>query len=289
MLRHPIALAVALTLTCWSSRAAAQGHEGVAESGMGQGHASISTRDEVSMGLESVPGTGAARLQALGRAVSVQLRVVRECYSTTARARPIVGGVIRLRLTLPETGAPTTAMESDEVHDAELVACIDRALRGISPEGIDRPAAARVVLTLANSASRTAEAGAAAAQQAEQVTVDRSSGSPVARGEAQSVTYEVRGAADASDELVSDAYHVLRSGVAALLDCRRRASRRGRDPSGTTDIALVLTPGRAIAVDVTRTTVADPMLTRCLETKLARVERRPTVRGRATVVVTYDR
>ncbi|MDQ3036664.1 MAG: hypothetical protein M3Y87_30005, partial [Myxococcota bacterium] len=99
---------------------------------------------------------------------------------------------------------------------------------------------------------------------------------PTASGEAPGVTFLVRGAADAQDEHVAEAFRVLRSQIAGMLDCRRRASRRGMDPTGQVDLRMGMRQGRAPEMTVVRSTVRDERAPICLERALERPQRRPT-------------
>ena len=86
------------------------GPGGVAESGMGQGHASVATRSDVSISLESVPGTSGARIAVLGRSVTSAMSQIRACYAQAINRAPGTHGRMRLRLDMPaESGTPNVA------------------------------------------------------------------------------------------------------------------------------------------------------------------------------------
>src|SRR5688500_4080746 len=91
---------------------------------MGQGHAHITTRSDVRMSLESVPGTSATRLQLLGRAVGAGMGAIRECYGSVVEQRPTVTGTLRMRVALAERGAANVDVVSDGPADRELLRCV---------------------------------------------------------------------------------------------------------------------------------------------------------------------
>ncbi|MDQ3035347.1 MAG: hypothetical protein M3Y87_23285, partial [Myxococcota bacterium] len=138
-----------LTVLAFSSTAAAQE--------MGQGSAHITTRSDVRMSLESVPGTSATRLQMLGRAVGAGMGAIRECYGTVVEQRPTVTGTLRMRVALAERGAPEIEVVQDGPSDRELLRCISGVITRQPMADVSRPAGAIVVLEFQN----TAAAGAA--------------------------------------------------------------------------------------------------------------------------------
>jgi hypothetical protein len=274
------ALVAALLLGDLSGSASAQ--EGVAGSGMGQGHASVSTRSDVSVSLESVPGTSGARIAVLGRSVTQNIAEVRRCYAESVSQRPGVHGRLRLRLDMGPSGPGTTSVVEDAVADAPLLTCVRGVLAGLALDASLRPASAIVVLDFDNSAAQGAAAVAERQAEADAVAVSRESGRPEASGDGNMVHFVVRGAPETTDEVVADALRVVRSQVPGLLDCRRRASRRGRSPEGTLTLSLALRPGAAPAATAGASTVADPLAPRCVATSLGQAHRRP-VTGPATV------
>jgi hypothetical protein len=282
----PALLAIA---SAWSSPAAAQGHGGVAGSGMTDGGASITTRANVELSLESAPGTGAARVAAWGRAMGGRMPAIRACYEGVVADRPTVEGTLRMLMTLPEgRGGVRVEVSEDGVNDAPLVRCVRGVLDDVPTDDLHRPSGAYAVMSFSNTASRAAAASAVAAAEADAVTVSREGGVPSVSGEAREgmVRWVVRGAADASDELVSEAHRVVRSQIAGLLDCRRRASRRGMDPTGVLTFSLRLR-GRTITPTVRESTVADTTAGRCVTQRLGRAPHHPAAAGTVELEVTF--
>lgn len=252
---------------------------------MGQGQAHITTRSDVRMSLESVPGTGAARLAALGRAVGGGMGAIRQCYARVIEERPTVTGTLRLRVSLGASGRPEVNVEEDGPSDRELLTCVRNAVIGQSMDGVERPAAAIVVLELSNTAAAGAAETARRADEADEVAVAREEGRAVARGEASGVRFAVRGAEDA---VVAEALRVVRSQIAGMLDCRRRASRRGMDPTGTVTLTMQMRARRAPDLRAGRSTVRDERAPTCLERALERAPRTPESAGRVDVEVEFQ-
>jgi len=242
---------------------------------MGQGEARITTRSDVRMSLESVPGTSAARLSALGRAVGAGMGAIRACYGEVVEQRPAVHGTMRLRVTAPARGALDLEVVEDGPQDRPLLTCI-RGVLGRQPlDGVERPASAVVVLELQNSAAAGAVETARRADEADRIEVRQEGGRPEARGEAPGLRFVVRGASGTSDELVAEGLRVVRSQIAGMLDCRRRASRRGMNPEGQVALSMRMRRGRPPELTVGTSTVHDERAPGCLERALARPHRTP--------------
>lgn len=284
--RLPVPL---LGLWLLAAPAAAQGAGGVAGSGMSDGGAHITTRADVSLSLESAPGTGAARVQAWGVAMGPTMTAIRRCYDEVVAERPTVQGSMRILVSLPASGDITLEVSEDTTSDAALLRCVRRALSATTTTDLHRPSGVFAVLQFTNTAASSAAASAVAAAEADVVDVSHEGGVPSASGEAREglVRWTVRGEADTSDALVADGFRLMRSGIAGLLDCRRRASRRGMDPSGTMVVALRLRAGRAATPTVRSSTVADTTAGRCVSQRLGRAPHEPAESGSVEVEITF--
>lgn len=271
---------VALTMLAPVARA----QPDVAHSGMGQGTASITTETGISLALDSVPGTSAARVQAMGRAVQTRMTTLRGCYHTVVAARPTVTGVIRMQITVAEGSGPATVtVTEDGVHDEQMLTCARTALLALPTDGLARPSSVIAVLTLANSAAEGSAIAAQHASDGDVVDVQHEGDRPTASSEMTDVRFVIRGAPGSSDELLAEGFRVVRSQIAGLLDCRRRASRRRRSPAGTVVLTLTMTAGQPLAVHMDRTTVAAGAETgTCLSERLGRAPRVPAA-GPATL------
>jgi hypothetical protein len=264
---------------------AQEGVGGVAESGMGQGHASVTTRSDVSVSLESVPGTSGPRIAALGRALTAAMPQIRACYAQAIQRVPVTQGRGRLRRDLP--AGVGTVLEDGRLETA-LLRCVGDRLSALPLDASLRPASAIVVLELDSTVAHGAAEVARRQAEADAVSVSRESGRPEASGEGGAVRFAVRADSEAGDELVAEATRVVRSALPGLLDCRRRAGRRGRSPAGTLTFSVVLRGETAPSAAARGATVADPMAPRCVATAISRAHRRPALGGAVELEVSFE-
>jgi hypothetical protein len=276
----------ALALTLFASSAAAQGgHGGVSGSGIGQGEARITSRSDVRLSMESLPGTGSAAMTALGQRVGARMATIRGCYEARVAENPTVTGTLRLRWLLDAQGPARVEIDRDEVGDAPVRTCITRALEGLDASGLARPTRAVVQLQLANTAARAAEQTAERAQEAQQVTLSTDAdGNPTSSGGTTEghVRFTLTGEGAASGPAVAAAHRGVLSVLPGLLDCRRRAGRRGRSPGGELSAVLQVQPGRSPTSRVTASTVPNEQTRTCVSRVLGRIEHRAT-EGRGNV------
>ncbi len=266
MTARTLGASFAFSLTLLASGASAQ-H-------MDQGEARITTETGISLALDSVPGTSAARVQAMGRAVQTRMVAIRGCYHNVVAVRPTVTGVIRMQITVPEGAGPATVtVTEDGVHDAEMLTCARAALLAMPTADVSRPSSVVAVLTLANSAAEGSAIAAQHASEGSEVAVTRVGDRPTATTEMTDVRFVIRGPVGSSDELLAEGYRVVRSQIAGLLDCRRRASRRRRSPAGVVVLTLTMTAGQPLVVHTDRSTVLAPDTGTCLEERLGRAPR----------------
>lgn len=243
---------------------------------MGQGQAQVTTRANVRLSLESVPGTGAARLAHLGRAVGTAMPSVRQCYDRVIADRPGVAGTIRMKIDVDSRGRLGVDVEEDEIGESTLIRCISRVLTAQTVSRDLDGSAGMAVLELDNSAA----AGVTRTEQAREeafhaVEVIQEEGHPVARGIAPGVRFEVSAEAGVRDELVAEAFRVIRSQVAGMLDCRRRASRREMNPEGELRFRMRMRPRHRSELTQRGSTVHDERAPRCMERAFERAHYRP--------------
>lgn len=251
-----LSFALVGSLATFSSAHAQNG--GVGESGMQQGTAQISTRADVTMSLSTMDGTTAARLQAISPQLSEKMSAIRQCYATVSRSRPTVTGTLAVSLVAPPTGTRTNVTASeDHVNDAELVRCTVRALESIRVIAANRPIGLVVHLTFSNSAARGVEE--TEAHRALQTSVELVGSGPDAtvRGHIPTgeISFVARGPSD-NAELRALGTVVL-DHIAGLLDCRRRAGRRGASPEGDITLTFTVQGTRLVRPHVDANTVAD--------------------------------
>lgn len=283
-------LTATLAFSLAPASASAQGHGGVARSGMAQGEARISSRSDVRLSMESMPGTSGASVSALGTRVGQRMAQIRGCYETTVSERPTVTGTLRLRVLLEARGRPNVEVDRDGVNDRELLACVTGALRGIDTSSLQRPTHAVVQLELANSAARGAERAAVRAQEVREVAVEMDGdGNATTTGGTPDghVRFTATGRGRAAAPAVIAAHRVLMTALPGLMDCRRRAGRRGQSPVGELAATLTLRQGRPATSQVGRSTVHETRTRPCVQRVLSRVETPTDGAGRVRVSIRF--
>lgn len=261
---------------------------GVANSGMEQGSGSVSSESDVRLSLETGRGATSEQLAAAGGALSDQIAGVRECYRKACERDPSLVGKLRFRITLGRTGAPRAEIIEGTVSDAPFRTCVTRALRSAALSDVPRPAEIHGSFEFHNTRAagiaqleRDREAQAAAIPVQETPDGFRTSGRTIDGA----VEYAVTGATEALARAVHDD---VRASVAGLLDCRRKASRRDRNPAGTTVLNLRIgANGRGRAREDT-STVEDRGAPRCLSKVIRGTRFGPEARGSSRLTVTFS-
>lgn len=284
---------------CWlalslglATSAAAQGHGGIANSGMTQGEARITSRSDVRLSMESLPGTGRAAVTALGQRVGARMAQIRGCYGQRVELDPTIIGLLRFRFLLEGRGRPRIEIDRDAVEDAELVRCLTRVLEGLDVSGLTRPTRAVIVLQLANTAARGAAEAAERAQRGREVVVTTDpAGNPTSSGGTPDghVRFTVTGRGARSAPAVAAAHRALLTAIPGLMDCRRRAGRQGRSPGGDLSATMQLRAGHPPVSRVTRSTVPNERTRGCVSRVLDRIQHRENEgQGRVRVDIHFE-
>lgn len=282
--------AVVWTVLLWSAGAAAQGSGGVARSGMGQGEASISTRSDVRLGIESGAGTSGQRLQDMVRAVSSKLGEIRQCYGRITAEDPTVVGEIDIDVSLPRRGRVHLETKRDTVDNRTLLRCVTRAIRRASFAGVGRPANVKVKLGFGNTAAAGAEEVARRREEGAEVTVTRDAeGNLQAEGGVPSgeVRFRLTAPASTGAEALAAMQRAVRSEIAGMLDCRRRAGRRGMDPSGEIELRLAVPRRGRARTRTASSSVEDSRAPRCVSRVIARTHFSSEAAGRARLTLRF--
>ncbi len=272
--------------------ALAQSPGGVASSGMGQGEARISARSDVRLSMESMPGTSGARVSALGTRIGARMTQIRTCYTDILAETPTVTGTLRLRVLLEEGNRPPAIeVDRDGTGSAALVRCVSGVLGAIDASQLARPTRAVVQLEMQNTAARGAEAAAERAQEAAQVSVEvdgdgnasSSGGTPDGH-----VRFRVVGQGRESAGAVVAAHRAILSALPGLLDCRRRAGRRGGSSAGEVRVTMSVRDGRVPTSRITRCTVGGARTQPCLNRTFRGIEQRSSGgSGTVTATITF--
>jgi hypothetical protein len=242
--------------------------------------------------MESMPGTSGARVSALGARVGARMTQIRTCYTDVLRETPTVTGTLRLRVLLEEGGgAPTVTVDRDGTSHAPLVRCVTGVLAGIDTAQLQRPTGAIVQLEMQNTAARGAEQAAVRAQEAAQVQVEidgdgnatSSGGTPDGH-----VRFRIVGQGRESAGAVVAAHRAVLTVLPGLLDCRRRASRRGGSSAGEIRVALAIREGRVPTARVAHCTVTGAGTEGCLARTFRGLEQRASGgSGSVTAHITF--
>lgn len=259
---------------------------------MGQGAASITTRSDVRLALESDRGTNNERLQAIGRAVGLKMADVRACYTRAAAADPTVTGELRLRVSLDGArGRPAVEVTTDLLPNDALQNCVLGALRGVDLQGVGRPAAAIVSLEFANSAARGTQAVHDTREQQVAAVGTNAAGQAQAQGTTgeRELSYSVTAVGTGTSATdVAAVQRAITDGLAGLLDCRRRAGRRGASPAGVVTVTAEIGARNMRNAVAASSTVADQNSSHCAERALEQMPMPPGEHtGRVSIVVTY--
>jgi len=253
---------------------------------MGQGEARVSARSDVRMGVESGPGTSGNKLQDMVASITTTLGDIRQCYASVTEERPTVQGDMRIRVLLPRgRGRVELRFEENTPEDRQLTRCIRRRLSRANFGAVARPANVIVALSFTNTAARGIhETRERSSQEAEVNVRRRADGQYTATGGTDEVRYLI---ASDTEERVASVHRGLRTAIAGLLDCRRRAGRRGMDPSGDLKVRLSVPRRGSAQVRTLNVTIHDDRAPNCVSRAVRAHRFAPTAAGRTEVTFTF--
>lgn len=231
-------------------------------------HARISTRSDVKMSIEGAMGTGGARLEALAKHLGGPLGDVKACYAEIVKDHPEVTGTLQVDLALPEKKGVEVALVGQENLNKKMRTCVEKAFKKITGDDVPRPAKARVMLELTNSAATSVQDVRERGEQASRIEVkDGPNGKFMSEGVATQgeVSYRV---VAASKELVEEAHTAVRDTLPSLFDCRRRASKFG-SPEGELVIDATMRAKGNADVNVRSSTVSNERAAPCTDNALS--------------------
>jgi hypothetical protein len=257
---------------------------------MEDGEARVSSRSDVQMQVSSGPATNARRLGELAGVLGGALVPVRRCYAKVLGERPGVQGDLKLSVKVPERGKVQVAITSDTVKDAQVRRCTQAALQKLDYASAPRPSAAFVHYTYTHEAAEGMEAtrGHKGRSGARVTRTDDGVPESIFHTPGGEVRFTVVGAKGDDDERVLAAHAGMRKAVPGLLDCRRRAAKRDQSPEGELHLtALVTRTGRAQS-RVVRSTVKNPIASRCVAATVNRTTFDRAAMGRWTLQVRFS-
>jgi hypothetical protein len=221
-------------------------------------HGRISTRSDVRMSIEGAPGTSGKKLDAMAKNLGTPLGEVKRCYADLVKAHPDVVGTLGVELELREGKGPAVVKVPDAVGKLKPMSkCIDKAFGKLDMAEVPRPAAAKVILELTNSAAAAVDDVRARGDEASRVNVvTKPDGSFEAIGHSiqGELTYRVTSKDKNGAQIVEAVSQKVRDSLPGLFDCRRRASKKD-SPEGDLVFRAKLSPSAAATLDVVSTTV----------------------------------
>ncbi len=241
--------------------------QGVAQSGMGQGQASINVRSDVTLAIKGLRSTTPERLSKLTELVSDKLPALRKCYRELIAKRPTSVGSIGIKITL-EQGDEPPALELKEYGgtDADLTGCVKHVLEHAPLRKLERPVAAAVTLQFENTRAKGEAEMARRREAAAQVNVhERTGGGFEAAWTADDGKVGFTVGSAGSREAVEAVLNTLRTSFAGFADCRRRSEKGGVSPAGALQVELHVQSRGKGSAKVTSSTVSHPRATPCVE------------------------
>lgn len=221
-------------------------------------HGRISTRSDVRMSIEGAPGTSGKKLDGMAKNLGTPLGEVKRCYAEVVKEHPDVVGTLGVELELREGTGPATVKVPDAVGKLKPMGkCIDKAFGKLAMADVPRPAAAKVILELTNSAAAAVDDVRAKEAEASRVSVaSNPDGSFEAKGQSiqGELTYAVKSKDKDGAKIVEAVYQKVRDSLPGLFDCRRRASKKD-SPEGDLVFKVKLSPSASATFDTVSTTV----------------------------------
>lgn len=228
----------------------------------------ITSRSDVKLTIEGVPGTSGSKLQGLAEAMMHPLGDVQRCYADLITEHPEAAGSLALDVQLPREGKLVVNAPGATGPLAPMHKCIDKAIAKIDVALVPRPAGAKVTLELNNSSAGSAAEVRRREESAGEVDIETGDDG-VLHAHGQAVQGQVAFDVSAREKAaVEQTYKLVRDALPGLFDCRRRASKKG-SPAGA--IALRLKAGGVI--DVASSSVPNERAPTCAVAALKRVRK----------------
>ena len=247
----------------------------------------FSARGDVKMNIQTGGGTSVVRVQAMAKGFGKPLGKLKSCYAKLIEVEPGLQGKVNVEVVYPPKGKTRSKITSSDVSK-RLRRCITEAFKGLTFEGVERPASALLELEFTNTVAP--HVGEVEKRQAAAATADIETlpdGTRVSRfksGKGE-VSFEVRARPGSKESLIQAAHQTMINAVPRLLDCRRRASKL-QSPAGQLEYNLTLRRKGRATVKSVKGTVDSQWALPC---SAGAIKRAKQVRdfGRVKVVVTF--
>jgi hypothetical protein len=247
----------------------------------------ISTRSDVRMSIEGLPGTAGVRLEALAKTLGKPLGDIKACYADLVKEHPEVVGNLQVELSLPEKGKAKVQTPNASKELKQMDRCVDKSFAKVDFSEVPKPAGARITLELTNSAASSVGEVRSREQAASKVDVKtlpdgtfQSEGKSI-EGE---VSYRVTAKGKGGAEAVEQVHQGVREALPSLFDCRRKASKKD-SPEGDLVYTVVLKPSDKPDVKLKSCTVPAERAPFCTDSALTQFLGKG--RGRAEVTIHF--
>ena len=231
---------------------------------------------------------------AMGTRVQRAMPGVRQCYGRAVTRHPSLEGKVEFRLEAGKRGAAKVWVTHAGVEHKKLARCFASALRSARMNGIPARAAAKVRIEFQNSRAAGADQLAMRAAQARRVDLRRerdgsvSSNGGTQGGEVQFQLRSKRKGSRATKAALTSLHTAVADRLAGLLDCRRRAARRGMRARGALVFEVQTGAGEVRRVRTVSSQLQDPRAPQCVKTWLAKAEPEDLKPGRVLLTLQYD-
>ncbi len=275
-----------LGLSARSARAEAPG-DFAAAMGLSTADGSVRTQTSVRMSLSPMPGTDFVMV--MSGPVQARLPEVRACFAAAMLANARAEGRIVLQLEAAGHGKAKAVVTLDQTGDPKTAECMRTALSRTDLRKVKSPRAGVVVaLELTNPAARVHES---MQRQIRAQTVEvRELGGGRVQSEGGTYAGEVRfelAASAFARPALEKVHRDLTARLAGLLDCRRKATRRGMTGEGAIELGVSLDQGRAARTKTLRSELADRNAPQCVSAWIGKsVSSQVTADGPAEIALT---
>lgn len=234
--------------------------------GLSAADGSVRTQTSVRMSLSPVPGSDSVMV--MSGPVQARMGDVRSCFATAMATNPRAEGRVVVQVETAPKGKAKTQVTLNETGDQALAECMSKALARTDLKAVKHPkAAVLVALDLVNPTARMREALDRKAE-ASKVPVRTLGGGRVQadggthEGE---VRFQLTTSAFARPEL-ERVHRDLSDHLAGLLDCRRKASKRGMKNDGSIELDLRVDAGKAVRSRTVHSDLTDRSAPQCVST-----------------------
>jgi hypothetical protein len=239
--------------------------------GLSTADGSVRTQTSVRMALAPVVATDS--VAALQAPVQAQMPTLRDCFAKAMSASADVEGRVVVRLEQKGRRKPQAHVTQNETGDARLGECMRDTLAAVAIGEVK--ALHSGVLVSIDLRNPTARLRANRVDQKQSIPMKHVAGGRIrSEGGTQNgeVTFVIEGSAYARDAL-AELHQDMQARLAGLLDCRRKASRRGKPAEGTITSSVTIDGSGEAKPSGVQSSVRGKQASQCVSSWLARGDR----------------